>query len=460
MYQLNDTILAISSPTSDKRVIVRISGTETVDAVSQIFSSTIPEDKACIVAGSIAIDPELSVDAQLYLFLAPHSYTGETLAEIHLYTNPSVTEALISRLLSKGLRMAEAGEFTARAYLNGKIDLTQAEAVNEIIVSSNKYQLAAAEKMLEGRLAENTTKISASIMDCLSLIEAGLDFSQEDIEFITRPKIISSLNKIKKQLAQLLANSINCETVIDLPAVGIAGVPNAGKSSLLNKLLGKKRSIVSEQRKTTRDVLDGKLMLKNCQCVIFDCAGLTIDIDNILDELTQQAAIEALHRSTLVIFCVDVSKTDYTEDKTIRKLIKAQNIIPVATKSDLLTEKMLTKHTAKLKETFGAKFLQISSVAGDGINLLLEEIDKKIIEKTLSFTETTQLTVALTSRHKQVVTEAIGSIKESIIEIKAGNDEIAAMMLRTAYQSVSNIEQENIDEQILEKIFSQFCIGK
>jgi tRNA modification GTPase len=157
MYELHNTIVAVSSPTSDQRVIIRITGPDTIDVCAQIFIP--PNDSKSIYGGAsptllsslLAIDNEFRIDAQLYLFQAPYSYTGEDVAEIHIYTNSAVTETLMINLLERGLRMAEPGEFTARAYLNGKLDLAQAEAVNEIIVSSNEYQLAAAEKLLDGR---------------------------------------------------------------------------------------------------------------------------------------------------------------------------------------------------------------------------------------------------------------------------------------------------------------------
>lgn len=449
-------------------MIVRISGPDTIKKINQIFRPMIDAERGTrLVAGNIVVDEKLRIDAQLYLFLAPHSYTGETVAEIHLYTNPSVTGALLEGLLSKGLRMAGPGEFTARAYLNGKIDLAQAEAVNEIIVSSNRFQLAAAEKLLSGKLTETTEKIRSELMDCLSLIEAGLDFSGEDIEFITQAEAVQRLSVVKSELERLLSDSIGCESTLDLPAVGIAGVPNAGKSSLLNKLAGYERSIVSAHRKTTRDVLTSLLTLRHCRCVMFDCAGLTQEPHNILDELAQQAAIEALRNSSVVVFCMDASKEDWSEDVSIRHLIEAETFIPIATKCDLLCEDVLTKRLAELDELFGADFIVTSAKDGAGIEQLKDMLDERIIELafgsgkrgTRDERRETSL-IALIARHRQAVTEAIENIGESISELKAGNNEVAAMLLRAAYQSISGIEQQHVDEEILERIFSRFCIGK
>lgn len=462
MYELHDTIVAVSSPTSDQRVIVRITGPSTIEICRHIFSEPITEAvrETSLLSGSLTIDDELKIDAQLYLFPTPHSYTGDDVAEIHAHTNPAVTEALLGNLLERGLRIAEPGEFTARAYLNGKINLAQAEAVNEIIVSSNEYQLAAAEKLLDGRLGETTSKLLVGLMDLLSLIEAGLDFSDEEIEFIARPDAVKRLAAIKDQLEQLLSGSIRYESVIDLPAVGIAGAPNAGKSSLLNKLLGKERSIVSHRHKTTRDVLTGVCTLPHCMCVLFDCAGLLMQPDDILDELAQQAAIEALRNSAVVIFCADISKTEWSEDAAIRKLIEPKFLVPVATKCDLPSEQILPDRLAALNEIFSTDFQPTSAQTGVGIELLRQTIDGKLTEK---FDVPRAGGVALTARHRKAVTEAIGQIGESVDELNAGNDEVAAMMLRAAYQAVSDIEQPaaaHIDEQILGQIFNRFCIGK
>ncbi len=501
MYDLNDTIVAVSSPNSQEGVIIRLTGPKTVEICQQIFS---PPISSCVmrpvrnetsisngmrdayrekgkttdavrstqyairnnglIAGSIEVDDELKVDAKLYLTFGPRSYTGEDVAEFHLYTNAAVAETLMGKMFGRGLRMAGPGEFTARAYLASKVDLAQAEAVNEIVVSSNTFQLAAAEKLLSGRLAEATAKIRTELMDCLSLIEAGLDFSGEDIEFIARDEAVERLSQIKTELEHLLSGSIRYESVVDLPAVGIAGAPNAGKSGLLNRLLGEERSIVSDRRKTTRDVLTGLLSLEHCRCVLFDCAGLIAAPNNILDELAHQAAIEALRNSTVVVFCVDVSKEDWSEDVSIRELVEPKVLIAVATKSDLVSEEMLANRLAEMNKLFASEFLPTSAVTGVGFERFRNAIDKKLIELSLGtgsdgLSERTSV-VALTARHKQAVTDAIENVNEAINELKTGNDELTAMMLRAAYEAVAGIEQQHIDEQILDRIFSRFCIGK
>ncbi|MBN1973678.1 MAG: tRNA uridine-5-carboxymethylaminomethyl(34) synthesis GTPase MnmE [Sedimentisphaerales bacterium] len=457
MYNANDTIFAVSSPTSDKRVIIRITGPGTIETCRKLFDNQFALGaKRSISEHKIKIDSSLELTALLYFFTSPNSYTGDDVAEIHIYTNPSVTEAILDKLLCLGLRTAEPGEFTSRAYLNGRMDLAQAEAVNEIIVSSNQFQLSAAENLLSGKLSQTTEEIRSSIMDCMSRIEAGLDFSGEDIEFISRNEAAEKLTEIKTQLEELLAGSIRYESVVHLPSAGIAGAPNAGKSTLTNKLLGTERSIVSHERKTTRDVLTSMLNLEHYNCVLFDCAGLIAKPENILDELAQQSAIEALRNSMVVVFCIDISKEDWTEDYEIRKLINTKNVIPAAAKCDLAGEKNLPALLDKLHNIFGADFLPVSAKTGQGMKELLEKIDSFLCIKN-SYSETP---LALVSRHKKAAADAVSNINDAIEELNSGNDEVSAMSLRAAYKEISQIEQHNLDDQILNNIFSRFCIGK
>jgi tRNA modification GTPase len=434
-----------------------------LEALRQIFNPPLDDSRSGITSGSITIEAELRIDAKLYLFRAPRTYTGQDVAEIHVYTSCPVSEMLMNNLLGKGVRMAGPGEFTARAYLNGKMDLSQAEAVNEIIISSNRFQLAACEKLLSGRLGQRTAEVRSQIMDCLSLIEAQLDFSTEDIEFITRSQARELLRQIKGDLERLLAGSVSYEELAELPAVGIAGAPNAGKSSLDNALLGQERSIVSGQCKTTRDVLTDVLILKHCKCVLFDCAGLTVEPKNILDELAQQAATEALRNSSAVIFCADSSKKDFSEDIAIRRLFESEALIAAATKVDLLSAEAVAERSHRLNKSFGTDFISVSAKTGTGIELLRNTIDRTLLDARKGGIEGDShqaAGIALTARHRQAIKEAIDNVTESVGELAASSDEVAAMLLRAAWQALSTIEREPIDEQILERIFSRFCIGK
>jgi tRNA modification GTPase len=465
MYDVADTIVAVSSPSGGVRSIIRITGPQTLPTCEQLFESTAappirnPQSAirdSIVVSGSVRINNELAVDARLYLFFAPHSYTGDDLAEMHVHASPVLVEALVRSLLAGGLRPAGPGEFTARAYLNGKLDLAQAEAVNEIVSSSNRLQLEAAQKLLSGRLTQTAEEIRSAMLDCLSLLEAGLDFSGEEIEFLGAEQAAGRLADIQRRLEELLAGSIRYETLVDLPAIGIAGAPNAGKSSLLNALLGWERSIVSGRPKTTRDVLSGLLTTDRFQCVLFDCAGLVPAPDNVLDELAQRAALEALRHCTAVLFCVDVTKTDLGEDVVVRAGIPPKNVIGVATKCDLPTGDELPRRMERLAGTFGATFLPTSAKTGQGRQELLDAIAQSaIINPQSAITP-----LALTARHKQAVTEAMENIRQAATEVQRGNEEVAAMMIRAAHQAISQIEQQHIDEQVLDRIFRRFCLGK
>ncbi len=477
MHDLSDTIVAVSSASGGVRSIVRITGPEALRICQQVFAPAPnphirnPQSAirtSVIVSGQVRVNSGLAVDAWLCLFFAPRSYTGEDLAEIHICASRVLVEALVQDLLARGLRAAEPGEFTARAYLNGKLDLAQAEAVNEVISSSNRLQLEAAEKLLSGRLTKAADEIRAALLDVLSLIEAGLDFSGEDIEFIGAREAAQRLAAMEKSLEELLTGSIRCETLMDLPALGIAGAPNAGKSSLLNTLLGWERSIVAPQPKTTRDVLSGVLTTDRLQCVLFDCAGLLVTPAGALDELAQRAAIEALQSCAAVLFCVDATKPDPREDVAIHGLIRPKSILYVATKTDLLPEADLPQKVRELENVFHAPFEPTSAKTGRGLPRLLERCAMAILDDTSPSSPPSPRaglksefsTVALTARHRQAVTEAKEQIAQAKAEVTRGNEEVAVLMIRAACQALTRIEQQSLDEQVLDRIFSRFCIGK
>ena len=460
LYVLEDTIIAVSSPSSEQKVLVRISGMKTFEHVNKYFTPTLKTDKFEIVHGKLSIRNDFSIDATAYAFAAGKSYTNEELVELHLWSNNALTEAVLKQFYDCGIRHAGPGEFTARAYMNGKLDLSAAEAVNEVVISSNRLQLAAAQKLLCGRLTQTTSEAADEMIQILSLIEAGMDFSEEDIEFISSNQAVERLSGAKEKLEHLLSGSISFEAMLDLPSVGISGAPNAGKSSLLNALLGHERSIVSSQRKTTRDVLTGIIEFEHNRCVVFDCAGLIANPVDKIDVLAQQGAVDALANSVVTVFCVDITKHDTSEDTLIRELINCDVVVPIATKADLIEESAIQDRLEALLKNFGFKFTPISSLDSKSIEKLSCLIDASLTKQITGGAGASEASVTLTARHKQSVQLASDNISNAIKELKNGNDEVASMMIRAAYQSLCELEREHVDEKLLDNIFSEFCIGK
>ncbi|MGB8226014.1 MAG: GTPase [Sedimentisphaerales bacterium] len=460
MYNIDDTIIAVSSGTTFSiKKIIRISGDKTFDILKSLAEDNRPGKQKEIAPALLKIANDFAIEAKLYLFPSPNSYTGEDLAEIHIFAGNEVIEILFSKVSALGGRAAQAGEFTYRAYVNGKMDLSQAEAVAQLIQSSNQYQLSAARRLFSGSVEKTVRQIREKMLELLSLIEAGLDFAAEDIEIISAKKAIERAGEIHDSLNELLAGSITFEQIIDAPSVIIAGTANAGKSSLVNALVGTKRSIVSDQSGTTRDVLEHWLKLDKCDCILFDCAGLVIKPADIIQTLANTAALKAIEDSMVIIFCADITKKDYSTDLEVLRCLSKKPVIYAAAKCDLLNNANTAEKIKKLKNVFGCDFLATSSKNLTGLDKLKEVIQRDIIKQTSHTAEAAEKT-ALTERHKTAVIEAAKNIEAVSAEMKRNNEEIAAMFLRSAIQNLSSFEAEHIDEAILEKIFSRFCIGK
>ena len=258
-------------------------------------------------------------------------------------------------------------------------------------------------------------------------------------------------------MQRLLDQSQRNETLAHLPSVGIAGVPNAGKSSLFNALLGQDRSLVSSQHKTTRDVLAHRMTLARGDCVLFDCAGLLQTPDHVLDRLAQQAATESLKHCHRVLFCVDVTRSNWTDDLAVFALIPDSPVTLLATKIDALPPEALVTQIARLKGRFNLPIQPVSSHTGQHLDELMHLIDEGLFAG--EHTHHDANITLLTARHKQVLCQAIASLEETVSLLADHSDEVACMTLRATHQSLGQVEQ-HIDEQVLDSIFSRFCIGK
>jgi tRNA modification GTPase len=464
MFRIDDTIAAVSTATvpvgAAGRNIIRVCGPDTFTVLSKIVTAAQPIPKNRISRCLVHVDDQLDIDGLLYAFFQPHSYTGQDLAELHLDACGAVIAAVLEKLYQY-VRPAAAGEFTQRAFLNGKMDLTQAEAVAEIVSAANTTQLAAAERLLHGRFSDTIAMLRTRIIELLGRLEAGLDFSEEDIVFISTEDSLKEVNAIRQQLLGLLEGSVRCERIIDMDSVGLAGVPNAGKSRLLNTLLGHSRSIVSDTEATTRDVLTGLLKLENIDCVLFDCAGLLNESqqDAQINQLSHEASLAALNTAAVILFCVDAGKQDLEAEKQMRRQIAAETVLYVMTKIDTVTPEQLAQQQATLGSLFGGEFILTSAVTQEGLESLKKQIQAQLLRRHSAEREYESRHM-INQRHERKLTEVIQLLGESAHEIKGNSTEVTAMLLRQVYGLLGGLETEDISETILDDIFSRFCIGK
>lgn len=457
MHDLTDTIIAVSSGTG-ARTIIRIAGDNAFRVVSRLSGAAVPKERA-VKEISIPIEADFAAGGLLYTFSAPASYTGDELCEIHCQCCGQGFEAVYQKLLEAGCVSAAGGEFTYRAYLNGKMDISQAEAVAGIVSGSNQYQIAAGQKVLAGAIGQKTASAAEKTLELLSLLEAGLDFSHEDIEFISQSQALDIAAQIVAEIDELLSGTISFEQVLEADSVGLAGRPGSGKSSLVNAALGFARSIVSESDGTTRDVLSHLLEMKNCDCVLFDCAGLYQDPAGELEKAAQAAAVETLKSACVIVFCVDVSRPGYTPDLAILELIGKRAAVFAATKCDTLKPTELKAKLAELNDLFKNDFLATSARTGAGIDELKNKIEQLIISQRSSSPQSGER-IAITKRHRQTIAQAAENIRLAMVEIRNQSNETAVMFLRNAVENLSAPDSEYIDEAVLNKIFSGFCIGK
>ncbi|RUM59745.1 MAG: tRNA uridine-5-carboxymethylaminomethyl(34) synthesis GTPase MnmE [Persephonella sp.] len=452
-----DTIVANATPLIPSAVgIIRISGEDALDIGKKIFSLPKNKDiKPRYAHFGKILDSEGNIidEGLLIYFKAPNSFTGEDVVEIYPHGSVPVIKRIISECIKLGCRFADRGEFTKRAFLNGKIDLTQAEAIAELINAKTEKASRLAVNILEGRLSKKINSLKNSLLELLSYIEAELNFP-EDVEPISDSLIKEKLEDVLKGIDELLKTYKKGELIREGIKLAIVGRPNVGKSSLFNALVGYERAIVSEYEGTTRDFIEEMVSIKGIPVKLLDTAGIR-DTQNKVEKIGIEKAKEKIREADIVLFVFDASKGITEEDLKIYNEIKDKNPIIVGNKIDLIKD---NKKLDILKEKYYFKnIIFVSSKTDLNLNLLEEEIFKR-----LGLLEERDEEVYINLRHYNLLKkskEKIEEILENLEEVLSFK-ELLILDLREAQNYLEEIIGVITTEDILGNIFQNFCIGK
>ena len=453
------TITAISTATGVGGIgIIRLSGKETFEIVEKIF---IPKKKEniedikgySIKYGNIVDKNGKIIDEVLVsYFKEPRSYTTENMCEINTHGGTIVMRKILEICLENGAVLAEPGEFTKRAFLNGRMDLTQAESVIDILNAKSEKESNNSIEQLKGRLSEEITSIRKSILNIMADIEASIDYPEYDIEEVTSEKTDNLLKEIDKKLEKL-ENSFETGKILrDGVKTAIIGRPNAGKSSLLNYLLNEERAIVTDIEGTTRDTIEEFITINGVTLKIIDTAGIR-DAGDAVEQIGVKKAIEIAKTSDIVIALFDRSRELNKEDKDILELIKDKNSIIILNKSDL-ESKIDLEEIKKCNK----KIIEVSIKNNFGMENIYEEISKIMNLNEIGNSEELLIT---NIRHKNLIKEARENLKEArnTIEMNLPID-IISSNIKEILESLGKITGEEVTEDVINEIFSKFCLGK
>ena len=456
-----DTICALSTaPGLGAIAIIRVSGPDALEVVDSMFSKSLAnKTKNGLYYGDLNDGDNLLDEVVISVFRGPHSYTGENTAEISCHGSPFIQQEIIKALLDRDIRMAQPGEFTMRAFANGKMDLSQAEAVADLIASESAVSHDLALKQLRGGFSDELASLREKLIHFASLIELELDFGEEDVEFADRQDLKDLVDEIKLVVKNLVDSFATGNAIKSGVPVAILGAPNMGKSTLLNALLNEERAIVSEIAGTTRDTIEDTINIEGIQFRFIDTAGIRETEDQI-ETIGIERAWEKAQDATLVIYLVDASSTSQEEIDAIRSTFTQNtdgnsNLLIVANKSDL--GESLALKSAKAEQVIeDSVALSISAKTDKGISEL-----KSILVSQINSGLSTDSTVVTNARHYEALSNALASL----IDVRNGLDQditgdFLAIDIRKALHHLGEITGEITTDDLLGNIFSRFCIGK
>ena len=458
-----DTICALATANGIGAIgIIRVSGNQSFEIVNKIFEGKNLEkvDSHTVHYGFIKDEDETIDEVMISVFHAPKTFTTENSVEISFHGSPYIGKKILEALIKNGARMAKAGEFTMRAFMNGRIDLSQAESIADLIASENEASRKVALNQLKGGISNEISFLRNDLLNFTSLIELELDFAEEDVEFADRTALKSLLYKIEDKLNSLIESFQYGNAIKNGTAVAIIGKPNAGKSTLLNALLKEERAIVSNIAGTTRDTIEEILHIKGHAFRLIDTAGLRETADEI-EAIGVKKAKEKVENAEILVYLADAGTADLSEDvEMIKSLLRDDlKLIICATKID----EVVPTHYEKLEQIFRNNistdfdFIKISAVENQNIQDLKNELSSYV-----EHLKSEEGNVVITNqRHYEALRKSLNSVKQVDEAVSSQiTTELLAYELRNALEHLGEISGEFTNDEVLGNIFSKFCIGK
>ena len=457
---IDETIAAIATAPGEGGIgIVRISGEDAKNILKKIFTQSQGkvEFKPRVMHYGFIRDNfsgELIDEVMAVYFKAPFSYTAEDVVEIQCHGSMVSLRKILSLVLKNGARMAEPGEFTKRAFLNGRLDLSQAEAVIDLIRAKSDKTFDVALSQLEGNFSKEIREIRAELMDSLVDITVNIDYPDEDIEQLTFEKLIAALGSVRGKIEDLLRTSDTGRIISEGLKVSIIGKPNVGKSSLMNALLNETRAIVTEVPGTTRDTIEEMITIRGIPIRLTDTAGIH-ETDDVVEKIGIEKSKEAFNNADLVILMIDTSRPLDDEDISIIEHICGRKVIAVMNKSDLPSE-FASAEVAKILPD--APIIEASVTGGQGIEEIENIIEELVYGGKVKQNESMMITNV---RHKRLLEEASQSIADAIEGAEERQPlELIEIDANAAYESLGMIIGEAVEEDIINEVFARFCLGK
>ena len=462
-----ETIVALASPSGAGAIaVIRLSGTGALTIAEQVFQSvsekSLSKQKThTIHLGHIVDEGKVLDQVLLSIFKNPHSYTGEDVVEISCHGSTYIQQQIIQLLLRKGCRMAQAGEFTLRAFLNGKLDLSQAEAVADLISSDNEASHQIAMQQMRGGFSNEIAKLREELLNFASLIELELDFAEEDVEFADRSQFSELLTRIEFVLKRLIDSFAIGNVIKNGIPVAIVGEPNVGKSTLLNALLNEERAIVSEIAGTTRDTIEDELVIGGIGFRFIDTAGLR-ETKDLVESIGIKKTFEKIEQAQVVLYLVESRKSKVEsvlpQIEEIKQVHPEKPIIIIFNKIDLLTDIEISEITNVLS-TFDFRLSTIFISAKNNIGI--DELKNQL----LSFVNTGALrnneTIVTNTRHYDSLLKALEEIQKVKFGLQSNlSSDLMAIDIKQALYYFGEITGEVTNDELLGNIFANFCIGK